>query len=196
MPARRLTPRGQARRDQLVAVAVRLMAERGYHVTSVADIVQDLGVGKGVFYWYFESKEELFLEILKDAQLDIRRAQRQAIDGVDDPIERIALGLRASILWSAAHPELHQLVQFAGTEERFSAVMRKGQETAVRDAGRHVREGIAAGRIRDLDPDLLAHAILGITTQLSREFVHGREMPADEVADAAVAVVLQGLATA
>ena len=43
-------------------------AEQGYHPTSVAEIVQGLGVGKGVFYWYFSSKEELFLEILKEAQ--------------------------------------------------------------------------------------------------------------------------------
>ena len=43
-------------------------AENGYHPTSVAEIVQGLGVGKGVFYWYFDSKEELFLEILREAQ--------------------------------------------------------------------------------------------------------------------------------
>ena len=45
----KLTPRGQERRGQLIACAARLFAERGYHPTSVADIVAALGVGKGVF---------------------------------------------------------------------------------------------------------------------------------------------------
>jgi len=190
---RRLTQRGQERRQQLLDFAIARFAENGYHPTSVAEIVQGLGVGKGVFYWYFESKEELLLEILKEAQIELRRTQREAIDGVDDPVERIALGIRATMTWSASHPQLHQLISFATTEERFAPAVRKGQEIAVRDAGRHVRDGIESGQIRDLDPDLLAHAILGMTAQLARVFLHERHHPAEEVAAAAVAVVLDGM---
>src|SRR5205085_6261795 len=58
---RRLTARGKERRQQLMEFAAARFAEGGYHPTSVAEIVQGLGVGKGVFYWYFDSKEELFL---------------------------------------------------------------------------------------------------------------------------------------
>src|SRR5882724_8882346 len=101
---RRLTTRGRDRRRQLMEFAARRFAENGYHPTSVAEIVQGLGVGKGVFYWYFSSKEELFLEILKEAQTDLRRTQQQAIDGVDDPVRRIELGIQASMRWSSAHP--------------------------------------------------------------------------------------------
>ena len=52
---RRLTPRGQERRDQIIAFATARFASHGYHPTSVADIVDGLGVGNGVFYWYFDS---------------------------------------------------------------------------------------------------------------------------------------------
>ena len=44
---RKLTPRGQERREQLIACAARLFAERGYHPTSVADIVDDAGRRQG-----------------------------------------------------------------------------------------------------------------------------------------------------
>ncbi|MBV8961288.1 MAG: helix-turn-helix transcriptional regulator, partial [Actinobacteria bacterium] len=70
---RRLTQRGRERRAQLMEYAAQRFAEKGYHPTSVAEIVQGMEVGKGVFYWYFSSKEELFLEILKDAQTSLRR---------------------------------------------------------------------------------------------------------------------------
>ena len=190
---RRLTPRGRERRRQLMDFATTRFAENGYHPTSVAEIVQGLGVGKGVFYWYFESKDELFLEILREAQQDLRRAQRAAIDGEADPVRRIALGIRATMEWSAEHNELNKLVQFAATEERFAAALRKGQEVAVRDAARPVCDGVASGQITDLAPDLLANAILGVTTQLARVFLHERHQAADEVADAAVTVLLEGL---
>ncbi|MBW3557793.1 MAG: TetR/AcrR family transcriptional regulator, partial [Actinobacteria bacterium] len=35
--------------------AAHRFADHGYHPTSVAEIVQGMGVGKGVFYWYFSS---------------------------------------------------------------------------------------------------------------------------------------------
>ncbi len=169
-------------------------AENGYHPTSVAEIVQGLGVGKGVFYWYFDSKEQLFIEILREAQHDLRRAQQQAIEGEDDPVRRIELGIRASMKWSADHGEVNRLIQFAATEDRFRPALRKGQEVAVADVMRHVQQGIELGEIRDADPLMLAHSILGITTHLARVFLHERSTPWDDVADAAVTFVLEGLA--
>jgi len=193
MSERRLTARGKERRDQLMAFAATRFADGGYHPTSVAEIVQGIGVGKGVFYWYFDSKEELFLEILKDAQRELRRAQRSAYGEEDDPVRRIELGIRASLEWLDAHRHVFNLFQFAATEEQFAAAMRRGQEVAVADVVRHVKEGIVEGRIRDADPEVLAHAILGVTNQLSRVFVRERRDLVDEVADAAVAFCLEGL---
>ncbi len=191
--SRRLTARGRERRQQLMDYATQRFAENGYHPTSVAEIVQGLGVGKGVFYWYFDSKEQLLLEILREAQHDLRRAQQQAIGDEDDPILRIELGLRASMRWSAQHRDVNKLIQFAATEDRFAPALRKGQEVAVGDIIRIVKDGIDRGEIRDADPTMLAHAILGVTAQLARIFIHERGAAAEEVADAAVTFVLEGL---
>src|SRR2546423_15430640 len=94
---RRLTQRGRDRRSQLMEFAARRFAENGYHPTSVAEIVEGMGVGKGVFYWYFSSKEELLAEILRDAQLELRRRQQQAIGDEPDPVRRIEAGIRPTM---------------------------------------------------------------------------------------------------
>jgi AcrR family transcriptional regulator len=173
--------------------AVARFAENGYHPTSVAEIVTGLGVGKGVFYWYFRSKEELFLEILRDAQRQLRKRQQAAIGEEADPVRRIELGIRASMAWFAEHRSLFNLFQFAATEERFASAMRRGQDVAVNDVVRHIKDGIVAGRIRDVDPYVLSHAILGVAVQLASTFIHERNVAEDEVADAAVAFCLEGL---
>jgi AcrR family transcriptional regulator len=190
---RRLTQRGKDRRGQLMDYAARRFAENGYHPTSVAEIVQGLGVGKGVFYWYFSSKEELMLEILKEAQTDLRRRQQQAIGDEPDPVRRIELGIRASMAWFDEHRHLFNLFQFAATEERFAPAVRRGQDVAVADTVRHVKEGIVEGRIRDADPLMISHAILGVTGHLARTFIHERGDQGESVADATVAFCLQGL---
>ena len=190
---RRLTQRGRERRQQLMEFAAARFAENGYHPTSVAEVVSGLGVGKGVFYWYFSSKEELFLEILREAQHDLRRRQQQEIGEEPDPVRRIELGIRASMSWFAEHRDLFNLFQFAAAEERFAPQLRRGQEVAVADAVRHVKDGIVEGRIRDGDPELITHAILGVTSYLARTFIFERGENGDEVADAAIAFCLSGI---
>jgi len=193
---RRLTQRGKDRREQLMSYAAARFADQGYHPTSVSEIVSGLGVGKGVFYWYFDSKEQLFLEILKEAQTDLRRRQQQAIGDEEDPVRRIELGLRASMAWAEAHRDHNKLIQFAATEATFVTALLRGQDIAVNDVVKHVKEAIAQGRIRDTDPDVLAHAMVGVVGHLTRIFIYERGEPADGVADAAVAFCRGGLSPA
>jgi AcrR family transcriptional regulator len=190
---RRLTARGRERRHQLMGEAARRFAHNGYDPTSVAEIVDGLGVGKGVFYWYFASKEELLCEILREAQHDLRRSQNAAIRDEPDPVLRIVLGIRASIAWLSAHREVFTLFEFAALDERFRPMLRRGQDVAVDDVIRHVEDAVLAGRIADTDPLVVAHAILGVTNQLSRTFVLHRGDDWQEVADAAIAFCLGGL---
>src|SRR5579864_9249499 len=146
---RRLTARGQLRRRQLMDEAARRFAANGYDQTSVAEIVDGLGVGKGVFYWYFASKDELMGDILRDAQLDLRRAQNAAIRDEPDPVRRIALGIRASIAWLSVHRDLFRLFESAALDERFRPILLISQDVAVADVVRHLEEAVRAGLIAD-----------------------------------------------
>ena len=131
---RRLTQRGRERRAQLLEIAARQFAEGGYHPTSVAEIVEAAGVGKGVFYWYFESKEALFTEILRDANISLRRRQQAALGNEPDPIRRLELGILASMHWYHEHRYVFNLFQFAQSETEFAAILVESQETALNDA--------------------------------------------------------------
>jgi AcrR family transcriptional regulator len=190
---RKLTPRGEERRAQLLATATRLFAERGYDPTSVADIVAAMGVGKGVFYWYFPSKEELLAEILRSSQLQVRRAQQAAIADEPDPVRRIELGIRATLAWFRDHREYFAILQLAGADERFAPALRRNREVAIADTMRHLKEAIVEGRIADVDPELLAHSIHGVVDQLTRRCLIERDDDLADVADVAVRFCLHGL---
>ena len=56
--------RGVATRDQILDAAERLIHLQGYHCTSLDDVLRESGVGKGNFYYYFKSKEELGYAIM------------------------------------------------------------------------------------------------------------------------------------
>jgi AcrR family transcriptional regulator len=192
--SRRLTSRGRRRREELLEYAASRFAANGYHPTSVTDITEGLGVGKGVFYWYFESKEALFVQILLDSQRDLRRCQRQAIADEPDPLRRIEQGIRATMTWLDDNRSLFGLLELARTEETFAPVIRQGEEQAIADTLPHVKAAIAAGFLRKEDPLVIAQAILGVTQQLARVMVLELGRSAPEIADAAVAFCLGGVA--
>ncbi len=190
---RRLTPRGTQRRLQLIELATAKFAADGYHPTSVADIVDGLGVGKGVFYWYFDSKEMLFEEILRDAQKDLRRRQQRAVSDLPDPIERMEQGIRAAVHWSFEHRDLAKLVDFAQTDERFAHLIRHGRSRLVGDAMPLVKEAMVEGLIPEGDPEQLAYAILGVSTNLTAVYINEQGQDPDAVAQVAVDFCLRGI---
>jgi TetR/AcrR family transcriptional repressor of nem operon len=56
--------KGAAARDQILDAASRIIHLRGYHCTSLDDVLREVNVGKGNFYYYFRSKEELGFAII------------------------------------------------------------------------------------------------------------------------------------
>jgi TetR/AcrR family transcriptional repressor of nem operon len=55
---------GSRSKEQILDAALRLMQIRGYHRTGLGDVLRASGTGKGLFYHYFRSKEELGYAIL------------------------------------------------------------------------------------------------------------------------------------
>jgi len=180
------------RRRELMDYAARTFAADGYHSTPVTRIVDGLGVGKGVFYWYFDSKDQLLSEILTDALHSMRHAQREAIAGEHDPARRIESGIRSTLHWLSEHRHLFVLMEFARTEERFAPMIRQGDTRIVADALPHVSAGITAGLLRGEDPVVLTQAILGVTAHLARVLVLEKGEDAGRVAEAAIAFCRQG----
>lgn len=193
MTDRQLTTRGERRRGELLNSATRLFADAGYHATSVSDIVEDVGVGKGVFYWYFESKEQLFTQILQSALRELRSEQRVAVAQVEDPLDQIAAAIEISILWSAAHEDLSRLIEFAATDAQFAPLIHRGRELLARDATAPIRRAMRAGSIPEGDPDTLAVAILGVSASLLDVFVYRQRGEPTAVAARAAMFCLRGL---
>lgn len=73
------------RRAALRAAALRCFAERGYHATSVADIVAAAGVAQGTFYNYFDTKRAVFDDLLDGLVAAIAAAARPVRLGAGEP---------------------------------------------------------------------------------------------------------------
>ena len=56
----------EERRKELINTAARLFAEKGYESVSVRDILDEVGGAPGMFYYYFKSKQDIYLATMED----------------------------------------------------------------------------------------------------------------------------------
>ena len=78
-------------REKLLASAYEVMAREGYESASIDRIAEEAGFSKGAFYSNFESKEEIFLELLETHSLEDVREITGLLGNVDDPQEMIEI---------------------------------------------------------------------------------------------------------
>ncbi|MCX6650963.1 MAG: TetR/AcrR family transcriptional regulator [Methanomassiliicoccales archaeon] len=78
MNRRRSTTMLSSRQDEFLETALSLFKENGFENTSIDDIVGSMGVSKGLFYHYFESKEEM-----------LRNIVLRTLDEVDSSVAKI-----------------------------------------------------------------------------------------------------------
>jgi AcrR family transcriptional regulator len=70
----------QDRRNEFLEVSLDLFNEKGFENTSVDDIIARVGVAKGLFYYYFKSKEEILQIQIERFQDEIETAIVAAMD--------------------------------------------------------------------------------------------------------------------
>jgi AcrR family transcriptional regulator len=180
---RRLTDQGRERKQQLIEAAMALFAERGYSATRILDICDRAGVAKGLFYWYFPTKLDLFTELVRTMRHRLRRAQADAMDPDADALERIRQGTVASVRFMAEHANYFALVDVERTDPEIADALRTGSDVYLDDVVALVEEAQHGGEIPDADARLLAIGVLGAVSSFSNAWRSGNiELDTDELA--------------
>ncbi len=89
--------RGEATRGQLIAIARRMFAERGYEDTSIEAVLKEAGVSRGSLYHHFASKEALFEAVAEDVETSVGEQTLAAAGGSEGPVAALRAGFLAWI---------------------------------------------------------------------------------------------------
>jgi TetR/AcrR family transcriptional repressor of nem operon len=156
-------------KEQILEVATRLMAVRGYHRTPLDDVLRESGAGKGNFYHYFRSKEDLGYAIL-DRLFDRFEARTLAPifgDHAQEPLGQVEAFLDEVLATQRARkcvggcPLGNLATELADTHEGFRQRLANGFE--------HWRQYLAVALTRaqvlgtlapDVDPEALARFLV------------------------------------
>lgn len=180
---RQLTEQGRERKQQLIDSAMVLFAERGYAATRISDICDRAGVAKGLFYWYFPTKLDLFSELVRSMRHRLRRAQADSMDADADPIERVRQGTDASVRFMAEHATYFSLLDIERSDPSIDDALRSGSEVYLDDVTALIAAAQRSGQIPDADPHLLALGVLGAVSSFSNAWRSGHiQLSTDDLA--------------
>ena len=151
-------PVSNSRRDELLAIAAGLFAEKGFKNTTVRDIADAAGILSGSLYHHFDSKESMIDEILRTFQDELFGQYDEILASDLDPLAKLEQAVRVSF---DAIDKFHDEVAIFQNEsaylltfERFSYLGDRNRQS--REVWLTLlRNGVEAGLLReDLDLEL------------------------------------------
>jgi AcrR family transcriptional regulator len=198
-PGKSAAPLVSERREEILALAAQIFADKGYASTTVREIADAAGILSGSLYHHFDSKESMLHEIMHGF-LDHIVAQYQAtVDKGGPPLDVLRALVQEAFTSLGGNPaalavminEFNFLVQFP----RF-AYLREGAEETERLWVGVIEDGMRAGVFRsDMDPRMIYRFMrdsIWISVRWYRP--DGKYQPED-IADFYLALLLDGLVT-
>jgi AcrR family transcriptional regulator len=159
--------RGEATRGQLIAIATRMFAERGYDDTSIEAVLREAGVSRGSLYHHFPSKEALFEAVVKAVDDSFGAQTLAAASGADGPVAALRAGFLTTIRL-AGDPVVRQIVFIDAPRVFGWERWRSMDEEYALGLLRSVLQSIAdEGKTRPELVDTLAHVLLAAVNEVA-----------------------------
>lgn len=176
--------------------SISLFERKGFSETSIQDIVEALDVTKGTFYYYFQSKEQLLMEIHSTYIDDLLRRQKE-IDAMPTSNKEKLVGIIHLLIGDIQAQGPSGRVFFREmrhlADDNAEDVKRKREEFRL-NIEKLIRQGIETGEFRKtLQPDMTAFTILGVTNWSYQWFNPTGEISAQRLAEIYGDLILNGI---
>jgi AcrR family transcriptional regulator len=179
--------RSAARRREILHAAARVFATRGYYTSTTDDIARAMGVTKGVIYYYFRSKEEIYFEVVSaGVEGALRRLEITVAD--DAPaVETLHRAVTDLVTFNVSEQEEGYYAMLVIHDMRALSVENLGR---VRDLQRSFRalfvdilqRGVDEGVFIAQDAGVAANAMLNAANYVADWFRPSGRLSAAEVA--------------
>lgn len=155
--------RQQQRSRQLLDAAARVMEREGSQAVSMQAVAAEADVSVGLIYRYFGGKHELLLAVIVNVLEDFATTVPAAVDAAgDDAVERLAAAFRAycEVIDRHRHATVLTYRESKSLDDAGRDRIKKLEVETTQPLVRVLREGIDAGILRPVDPEMVAYNLL------------------------------------
>jgi AcrR family transcriptional regulator len=186
------TARGKKTRDKLLQAAEIEFGDKGFHAAAISGITYRAGVALGTFYTYYQSKEEIFHDLVTYMSHRTRRWIAERVAGAPDRMAAERLGIEAYIEFARQHKGIYRII----TEAEFVAndAYRQHYESFANAYRDNLKIAGDSGDIRQGDYETWTWAIMGIAVFLGMKYTEWDDnVPAARVAEIVTDLIANGI---
>ena len=187
----RFERRRERTRQELLAAATRVLAEKGLDRTKITDIAAAADVGVGTFYLHFPDKEALFDAVVEETVRRLKATVDAAREKARGPLAKVQAANRAFFRFARDNREVFKIV--FGHAAAFNDLIRRAQALFIADLEKTVREGITSGAFAPLPPALVAQAVVGMATQVISWWTEHESVPIETLIETTTTLALHGI---
>lgn len=164
---KRVGRNAETAKADLIASACREFADKGFALAGIEAIAEPTGLNKKMIYHYFGSKEGLYIEVLEEAYLGIRKMEESL--HLEDYVPLAAIRKLVEATWDyyVANPDFLALVNQENLLKaeylKKSGIVKRRTSNLITIVQDVLDRGVAEGSIRPgIDPIQLNHSIAGL----------------------------------
>jgi AcrR family transcriptional regulator len=188
----------ERRRQEILAAAARVFAEKGYANSTTKEIAAAADLAEGTLYNYFSGKREILIAVADETQTPMQAAVQQA-EALEDRAAMISMLEKAFDISEARLPFIRTLLTEAwiddGILQEFLAVRLR---RIAQPLQAFIADRVASGAFRPIDPVIGARVVIGMFAGLIAPSLRGLEpLPSPRerraLAEAIVDTLLDGV---
>lgn len=159
-----ITANADERRQAIIDAAARLFNEKGYHLTSMEDIAEAVGLRKPTLYWYISCKEEILYMVNSEYMDRTDENLSQLLNSGKSNSELLQQIMTDIIVYIAHYPGFTRSFQehYRELSGQLHDDMKKRRDDYFRQVVGIISDGIAAGEFKEVDPTITAMAFFGM----------------------------------
>jgi AcrR family transcriptional regulator len=190
-----MLPDNRSVRDKILAAAVQLFAEYGYHAATMRDIAQIAGIQAASIYYHYPSKQALLIEIMETHMRKLNANLERIIREPHKVQQRLYDAISNHILLHTTYKSEFFIID---TEIRALEGENRGKILALRDhyedlIQRLLREGVEQGVLYKTDVKISSYAIIAMCTEVAQWFRPSGRLNVQQVIEMYFQMITKGL---
>jgi AcrR family transcriptional regulator len=175
---------------------MKVFSQKGYHRATLDEICRRANLAKGTVYQHFSNKKGLFLDLVDSLLTDLGQSIAEAVDRVEEDVDRVRAAVSAYVGFSEAHRSFYQLL--IHEESSFGREIKERFHTKyfshLRILEEVLRRGMKNGVMKRMDPTGAASALMGIcNAAIFRWFISEKPYPLKKEVRLILEIFLRGI---
>lgn len=193
---RRSVPKDpETTKARILDAALDVFSNKGYHDSTVDEIVEVSSTSKGSVYFHFPNKQRLFLALVDRFADLLERRVKEAISEHDAGIDRVRAALLACLETFGRYRRLAKilLVQAAGLGSVFEEKRQEVLERFAQLVQIYLLEAVEVGDLAPMDTEVVSHAWIGAINAVVIRWVYTGSPTPDRILDTLLPILLRGV---